>query len=380
MIDHYIYIKTKVRDKDKFLVKLYKNNISVYDTFSKNQILYLKIKYEDYQKIQEEMVNTKFDYVKDTGVFGIKNIINPFKVMIIVFFLFFVNFFNQMIVSVEVIHSNKAIRELVRSSLEDYGIKPGSFRKDFNKLEEIKSKIIDSYKDQIEWLEIERIGMKYVVRIEERIINHLENNTGYCHIVASKSGIIHSIRSTKGEILVQNGQYVKEGERLISGEISFNEEVKNNVCAQGNAFAEVWYTTNVSLPKKYQETTRTGKMRYNLLVGSDKKDYKIFRSRLENYETEKKKLFSFLNFTVYILKEYEIHIDEKEYSEEDGVNKALLLADEKMNVKLKEGESISSRKVLKKSINDSTIDIEVFYAIIENITKYEEYSVEEEGS
>ena len=34
------------------------------------------------------------------------------------------------------------------------------------------------------------------------------------------------------------------------------------------------------------------------------------------------------------------------------------------------------------SINDSTIDVELFYAVIEDITKYEEYSVtlEEEGS
>ena len=51
-------------------------------------------------------------------------------------------------------------------------------------------------------------------------------------------------------------------------------------------------------------------------------------------------------------------------------------------LQLKEEEKIKSRKVLKKSINDSTIDVELFYVVIENIAKVEEYTVEleKEGS
>lgn len=382
MTKHYMIVKTKVRNKDKLLVKLYKNNISVYDSYERGSYLYLKITADDYEKLQDRIVTTKFQYVTDTGIHHLKNIITPLKVIAFVLFLFLINFFSQIIVSVEVIHSNKEIRELVRSTLEDYGIEKGSIRKDFDELEKIKSEVINQYKDKLEWLEIERLGMKYVVRIEERIINNISSDTKYCHIVASKSGIVSSIQSTRGENLVQSGQYVSEGERLISGEIKFNEEVKNNVCANGTVLAEVWYTTQVRLPIHYQETKKTGKMRYNLLVKTDKNEYKIFNSRLENYETEEVKLFTIFNFTFYKLEEHEIEVDEKEYTLEDGLEEALQLADEKMNVKLKENEEIHLRKVLKKSINDSTIDVELFYAVIEDITKYEEYSVtlEEEGS
>ena len=49
-------------------------------------------------------------------------------------------------------------------------------------------------------------------------------------------------------------------------------------------------------------------------------------------------------------------------------------------MKLKENEKIMTRKVLKKSINNSTIDVEIFYSVLENIGKGEEYFVtEEEG-
>jgi len=47
MIRHFIYIKTKLKNKDKLLVKLYKNNISVYDIYEKGTYLYLKVNYSD---------------------------------------------------------------------------------------------------------------------------------------------------------------------------------------------------------------------------------------------------------------------------------------------------------------------------------------------
>lgn len=381
MIKHYIYIKTKARNKDKLLVKLYKNNISVYDVYEKDTYLYLKIKQSDYKVLQEKIVTTKFNYVNDSGIHHLKNVISPLKVLSIFLFLFLINFFSKVVIRIEVIHSNKEIRELVQSTLEDYGVKKGTLKKDYQEIEEIKNKVLNSYKDKIEWLEIESVGMKYIVRIEERIINNLENDNKYCHIVAKKSGIISDITSTTGEILVNNGQYVNEDDILISGEIKFNEEVKNNVCAKGIVLAEVWYTTNVSLPINYSKSKRTGKLRYNLLIRTDKKKHKIFNSRLKNYETEEKKMFSLFNITFYKLEEYEIEINDQKYNLEKGVEKALELADKKMKVKLNDNEYIKSRKVLKKSINNSTIDIEIFYIVIEDITKKEEYSIIlEEGS
>lgn len=381
-VTHYIYIKCKDYNKNKLLIKLYKNRINVYDIIQKENELFLKVKSEDYEKIKKEIVTAKFYYASESGFFRIKKMITPFKIMAIILFLLLINFFSNVIVKVNVIHSNKEIRELVQKSLEEEGIRVWSLKKDYNALQKIKEKILNTYKDRLEWLEIESVGMTYVIRIEERIQNHFNEENKFCHIVASKSGIIESITSTKGEILVHEGQYVTEGEVLISGEILFNEAIKNNVCAKGNAYAEVWYQTHASLPIEYITKERTGKKRWNFSFESDTGKYKILRSRLARYETESKILFRFFNFTFYFDTEYEILETKNKYNLENGTEEALRLADEKIQTKFSAFEKIKTRKVLKNSINNSTIDIEVFYSVIEDISKVEEYSIttEEEGS
>lgn len=381
-LKHYIYIKCKARNHTRILVKLYKNKINVYDVTQKEDELYIKVLESDYERIKKEIVTAKFYYVDDSGFFRIKKRITPLKIFAVLLFLFLTNFFSNVIVKVNVIHSNKEIRDLVSKSLDSEGIHVWSLKKDYQELQKIKEKILSTYKDRLEWLEIESVGMSYVVRIEERIINQFNEENKFCHIIASKSGVVDSVTSTKGEILVHEGQYVKEGDILISGEIKFNEEVKNNVCASGNAYAEVWYETHVSLPIEYITKERTGKKRWNLSFESDSGKYKILRSRLATSETESKVLFRFFNFTFYWDTEYETLETKNYYDVSAGITKALELADEKIQTKFREFEKIKSRKVLKNSTNDSTIEVDVFYSIIENISKVEEYTIttEEEGS
>lgn len=381
-VKHYIYIKCKARNHTRILVKLYKNKINVYDVIEKEDELYIKVLESDYERIKKEIVTAKFYYVDDSGFFRIKKRITPLKIFAVLLFLFLTNFFSNVIVKVNVIHSNKEIRDLVSKSLDSEGIHVWSLKKDYQELQKIKEKVLTTYKDRLEWLEIESVGMSYVVRIEERIINQFNKENKFCHIIASKSGVVDSVTSTKGEILVHEGQYVKEGDILISGEIKFNEEVKNNVCASGRAYAEVWYETHVSLPIEYITKERTGKKRWNLSFESDSGKYKILRSRLATSETESKVLFRFFNFTFYWDTEYETLETKNYYDVSAGINKALELADEKIQTKFQEFEKIKSRKVLKNSTNDSTIEVDVFYSIIENISKVEEYTItiEEEGS
>lgn len=382
-IEHYIYIKCKVRNQNRILVKLYKNKINVYDVIQKGDEIYVKVLESDYERIKKTIVTAKFYYVSDSGFFRIKKMITPLKIFAVLLFLFLTNFFSNVIVRVDVIHSNKEIRDLVRKSLDAEGIHVWSFKKDYATLQSIKEKILNAYKDRLEWVEIESVGMRYVVRIEERIINHFESENKFCHIVASKSGVVDSIVSTKGEIVVHEGQYVKEGDILISGEIKFNEEVKNNVCASGSAYAEVWYETHVTLPIEYITKERTGKKRFNLSFESDSGKYKILRSRLVTHEDESKVLFRFFNFTFYLDTEYETIETKNKYDLESGTKVALDLATEKIQTKFKKNEKIKVQKVLKNTINDSTIEIDVFYAILEDIAKLEEYTVtnvEEEGS
>lgn len=375
---HYIYIKCKVHNHNRILMKLYKNRINVYDVIKKDNEIYLKVLENDYEKIKELIVTAKFYYVCDSGFYRVKKMMTPLKIFALILFLFLTNALSNVIVKVNVIHSNKEIRELVEKALDSEGIHVWSIKKDYTALQEIKQKIINTYKERLEWIEIESVGMTYVVRIEERIINQFNKENKFCHIVASKSGVIDSVTSTKGEILVHEGQYVQEGDKLISGEIKLNEEIKNNVCASGTVYAEVWYETHVTLPTEYKIVERTGKKRFNLSFESESGIYKILRSRLGRSETERKVLFRFFNFTFYLDTEYEILETIQKYDLETGTNKALEIADQKVQAKFKENEKIKLRKVLKNSINDSTIEMDVFYSVIEGISKVEKYTIETE--
>ena len=55
-LKHYIYIKTCVRNKNRILLKLYKNRINVFDVISKNDELYIKVLESDYEKIKKQIV------------------------------------------------------------------------------------------------------------------------------------------------------------------------------------------------------------------------------------------------------------------------------------------------------------------------------------
>ena len=144
---HYIYIKTKVRNQNKILVKLYKNKINVYDCIKKGNEIYLKVLNDDYEKIKKEIVTAKFYYVTDSGIFKLKKMITPLKIFAVILFLFLTNFFSNIIIKVNVVHSNKEIRDLVTKALDLEGIHIWSIKKDYNTLQNIKNKILKIIKN-----------------------------------------------------------------------------------------------------------------------------------------------------------------------------------------------------------------------------------------
>ena len=54
------------------------------------------------------------------------------------------------------------------------------------------------------------------------------------------------------------------------------------------------------------------------------------------------------------------------------IAEALKIADKKIRDKLKDGEEILTKKVLKKEVNNSKIRVEVFLKVKEDITSYQE--------
>lgn len=361
-------IKLKTTEYSKILLKLNKINVNISNIKYTPDGLIFDINKSDLKRIKKYLISTKYEIIDTLGFTKLKQNIKK-NILFIISLLFAIIIFlilSNVIVKVSIIHESKEIRDLIEEDLNEYGIKPLSFKKSYQEYEDIITKIKNKHKDKIEWLEIDVKGMVINIRVEERIINDYEENNAYCHVYATKSGIITKILTQKGMSLVNPNDYVKKGDILISGEIKLNEEIKNDVCAQGKVYAEVWYNVKASFPLKYTTAKKTGKMRYNFIVQKDSHETPILKSRLKEKEVTKKFLFKIFNYEFYLAQEYEVINTTNTYTLDEALKKVKTKIYDNLQINHQDF-TIINEKVLQKNVKNDTLDIDMFLSIEEQI-------------
>ena len=368
-------VKIEGRDLKRFIKMLYRRKINLLNIVYDDAGVYIKVNKSDYEKLLE--IKTIYE-IKLTRLYGIekyKYLLKKYWIFIVsVAFGFLLLFFlSNIIFDIEVIHRKKDIRDLVYKELNSYDIKKYNFVLPFNKQEKIVKEILSNNRDRLEWLEIERVGVKYIVRVEERIINDIKDDNTPRNVVAKKDGIIMHVDASRGEIIKKINDYVKKGDIIISGSITKNEEVKNKVAASGNVYAEVWYTVDVSMPLTYKEEYLTGKSKKSLTFTIFDKNYSV----LDLFPYKHKRINENIIFKNRILpiklsfnKEQELRVIDEVYTYDEAIDKALILAREKISAKFNDNEKILSEKKLKIKQNNSTILMTVFFKVYEDITSY----------
>lgn len=283
-----------------------------------------------------------------------------------------------MIFDVEIVTSDSKIRKILEQELEKNGIEKYNIVKSYSKIQEIKNNIIENNKNDIEYIEIEKVGTKYVIRVEKRIINNITKENQIRHVVAKKNGIIKKIEASRGEILTKVNDYVAKGDILVSGEIHKGEDVLDNISADGKIFAEVWYKVKVTIPIKYYEEKKTGKNENIISFNILNYDFNFFeKDKYKDMNEKETILFSdFFGLFKISFK----HLEELEVNDSINLitseNVAVKYAREKIISQLKDEEYIISQKKLKTTLNNSTMKVEVFFKVYENITDYRYYEVD----
>ena len=265
-----IRIKVVGKNIDRFIKRLYKNNIEILSlrNVDRNTII-ICINLDDYESVMKLKSIYDINDISIGGSIKIKNYIykNRFMIISLIIGYFVLIFLTNVIFEVQVIHSDSDLRNLVIEELKRYDIKKYSFKKNFDKLNEITNKITEANKDKIEWLSIENIGTKVQVKLEERKLNPEEKTYNYQNIVATKSGIIKRVVATNGVIVKNINDYVTKGDVVISGEIkdAYNEKVLDKTSALGSVYAEVWYTVDMEKHAKKPKRQKEVKMylKYN---------------------------------------------------------------------------------------------------------------------
>ena len=377
MNNHYLQVEIATTIPLKTIKFLSSLNINLYEVKISSNKLILKITIEDYNRLKK-LINCQ--KIKDYGLKEqIKKLFqNTIFLYIAMIFLFSVFICTNLTAKIIVIHSNPELRNLLTKELASYNIKSLSFKKNYQKIQTIKKEILHKYQEQLEWLEIFREGMNYVVKAQDRIITNIEPMPNYCDVIAKKDGIIKRIVPINGETITDLNKYVREGDTLITGKIIANEEMKTTTCAQGLIYAETWYQISISMPKEEIIKLYTDKKRYNLFIESNNFSWKIFRSRLDKFDTTNNLLLKIGDYKLYLQQEQEYEIKKENLTDKEIISKINEEINLKLKTKLKEDYKILSQKVLKKSINDSTIYMEVFVTVEEQIGMTKQMPLPEE--
>lgn len=377
MNNHYLQVEIATTIPLKTIKFLSSLNINLYEVKISSNKLILKITIEDYKRLKK-LINCQ--KIKDYGLKEqIKKLFqNTIFLYIAIVFLFSVFICTNLTAKIIVIHSNPELRNLLTKELASYNIKSLSFKKNYQKIQTIKKEILHKYQEQLEWLEIFREGMNYVVKAQDRIITNIEPMPNYCDVIAKKDGIIKRIVPINGETISDLNKYVREGDTLITGKIIANEEMKTTTCAQGLIYAETWYQISISMPKEEIIKLYTDKKRYNLFIESNNFSWKIFRSRLDKFDTTNNLLLKIGDYKLYLQQEQEYEIKKENLTDKEIISKINEEINLKLKTKLKEDYKILSQKVLKKSINDSTIYMEVFVTVEEQIGMTKQMPLPEE--
>ena len=382
-IESSIRVKITGKNVNNYLKRLIANKIDLIDLkYNSHNEAVVTIKYSDYLKLKT--VRSSYD-VKVTNTYGKLRIRNKIKrsyilLSSIILGIALIIFLSNIIFSIEVIHTNKSVIELVSNELNKNGLKKYTFKKKYKDIKKIEDKILSDNKDKLEWISIENIGTKYIVRIEERKIKNENNDNIYQDIVASKSGVIKKIIALSGEKKCEIDNFVSKGDTIIKGSITKpnNEIILTH--ASGLVYAEVWYQISVEYPYQYKEEILTGNKKNIYYLKFINKRLELFNfKKYKNFQKEPKILLynNIIPISLVKEKQYEVNIIDEIYTTEEVINKAITLAETRLMSSNKKIDKIDKVSIIKKEEYGSKIKLDLFISVIEEIGEVKTLNEEE---
>ena len=370
----------KTKNTTKVLSILINNKIYFKDMKTINNYLYFKINTKDIEILKNIL---DIEVIKYYGKKGIILFIKKHYILMISFIISYiiVLLLSKIIFSIEVITNNLSIKDNILSELKEYGIEKYKFIKNIEQLEIIKNKILENNKDTLEWIEITRVGTKYVVNITPRIIDNTIIDGKTYDIVSKKDGLIKKIILSGGNSVKEVNEVVKKGEVIISSDIVKFDKVVGKRSARGKVYAEVWYTININVPNKHTIYESTNKIVNHIYL--DIFGYKFTLMGKYNSNTTLNTTTTLIDKPYLFFKVMKERKELYEYkkvtlTKEEAYEEAIKRADKIINDKLDTDEHIIERKVLKNNSYSSKIELELFYRVYEDITEYKEVTLESE--
>ncbi len=380
-----VQLKVEGKNLERFIKRLITHKISLLKVIQiDRKTLLITIYEKDYEKLKELKTIYRINIIDTYGVSRFKKKWKKNHVLLLSIFLGLAVLIalSHIIYQVEIVYLDKDVRNFLKRELEKEGIYRYQWKKSYQQLEQIKKKIIKNNQDKIEWMEIETVGTKYVIRVEMRKLASKKKEPNIRHIVAKKDAIVRRIEASQGEIIRKDNDYVKSGDIIISGEIKLNEEVKNKVSAKGKVYGEVWYEVEVEIPYHYYDVKKTGRKNTVYTVEYFNHRFELLNSKpFRQKECQVDKIWEHFVLPIRFQKEKQIEVikTDKILTKNEAVQQAVELGIDKMQERLTKKEKIIDVKTLKTTQKNSKMVVDMFFTVYEDITAYGEVKEQEEN-
>ena len=347
--------------------------------------LYLNIGIKDFKKLKNiaRKTNCKIKISKKKGIPFILHRYKKRKIfaifLIIIAFAIYTS--SKYVWNIEVQVEDNLQIEQIEEDLADLGLRKG-VRK--SKIE--TDKLINELRlkrNDISWIGIDLKGTNVIVKaVKADEKPDLLDNSDYCNIVASKSGVITKIIAQNGTAVVNVGDEVNEGDILIAGYMEGKYTDKRYVHSLGVVQAKIKYQKSEKFYLNQENLRDTGNEEKKIQIKFNNFQINFYKtlSKFKIYDTiytEKNlKIFSnfYLPISIVEITNKEQVKETQKYSKEEVIE----LGKEKLSKAIEE-DIANKENILGVTVDteeqEDFVEVCVTYEVLENIESYEKIEI-----
>ena len=343
--------------------------------------LFLNIGIKDFKKLKNiaRKTNCKIKISKKKGIPFIVHRYKKRKIfaifLIIIVFAIYTS--SKYVWNIEVQVEDNLQIEQIEEDLANLGLRKG-VRK--SKIE--TDKLINELRlkrNDISWIGIDLKGTNVIVKaVKSDEKPDLLDNSDYCNIVASKSGVITKIIAQNGTAVVNVGDEVNEGDILIAGYMEGKYTDKRYVHSLGVVQAKIKYQKSEKFYLNQENLRDTGNEEKKIQIKFNNFQINFYKtlSKFKIYDTiytEKNlKIFSnfYLPISIVEITNKEQVKETQKYSKEEVIE----LGKEKLSTEIEE-DIANKENILGVTVDteeqEDFVEVCVTYEVLENIESYE---------
>lgn len=288
-------------------------------------------------------------------------------------FLIIVTLLSNMVWGIKVEGAKPETEHLIIKELKKLGVEKGKLQFFIEDNESLQRHLEEAIND-ITWIGVELNGTTYHFEVVEKNQPDPPEQYSPRDLVANKTAIIKKLIVEEGKPVKAVNDLVKKGDILVSGKIG-KEGEEVYVPARGKIYGETWYKSavEVEITTKLNVMTGENKQKHYISIGDlripvwgyGKVEYKEYQTELD------KRHIKFFNWELPIAYE-KVTIRESEeitrkYTTNEAVEEAKRIGRNALEQDLDSDAEIIEEKVLRQSINNGKVKLEIKYNVIENI-------------